>query len=72
MDPSSPRLRKSLQAAVRFVADDYLRDANITSVGIGYKIVQGERAGELAFQFTVRQKLPVGDLLPLTRPIPPG
>lgn len=71
MDPSSPRLRKSLQAAVRFVADDYLRDANITSVGIGYKIVQGERTEQLAFQFTVRQKLPVGDLLPLTRPIPP-
>jgi len=31
------------------VADEYLRDPNITSVGIGYEVVGGERTKELAF-----------------------
>lgn len=46
-----------LQAAVRQVADDYLPDPNITSVGIGYKLQDGERTSTLALQFSVGVKL---------------
>ena len=45
-----------VQAAVRQVADDYLDDANINSVGVGYKETDGERTEELVLQFTVGQK----------------
>ena len=33
-----------VQAAVRQVAEEYLRDPNITSVGIGWKEIDGEVA----------------------------
>ena len=46
-----------VQAAVRQVADDYLDDDNINSVGVGYKETDGERTEELVLQFTVGQKL---------------
>ena len=45
-----------VQAAVRQVADDYLDDDNINSVGVGYKETDGERTEELVLQFTVGQK----------------
>ena len=45
-----------VQAAVRQVADDYLDDDNINSVGVGYKETDGERTDELVLQFTVGQK----------------
>jgi endonuclease G, mitochondrial len=71
VDPAQPELKDSLQAAVRYVADEYLRDPNITSVGIGYKTVDGQRTDQLAFQFTVGQKLGLEDLAgAATRPIP--
>ena len=46
-----------VQAAVRQVADDYLDDDNINSVGVGYKETDGERTEELVLQFTVGQKI---------------
>ena len=49
--------KQTIQAAVRQVADEYLKDPNINSVGIGHKMKDGKRTGELALQFTVGQKL---------------
>jgi endonuclease G len=49
--------KDAMQAAVRQVADQYLRDPNINSVGIGYKVRDGKRTDELALQFTVGRKL---------------
>ena len=46
-----------VQAAVRQVADEYLDDDNINSVGVGYKETDGERTEELVLQFTVGQKI---------------
>ncbi|EHN13038.1 DNA/RNA non-specific endonuclease [Patulibacter medicamentivorans] len=63
--------RQRLQAAVRQVADQYLPDPNITSVGVGYKVEGGERTDTLALQFTVGVKLaPEGLEAVATRPIP--
>src|SRR5512132_1516020 len=63
--------KRAIQAAVRQVADDYLKDPNINSVGIGHKMKDGKRTGELALQFTVGQKLAPEALEAVaTRPIP--
>jgi endonuclease G len=63
--------KEKVQAAVRQVADEYLRDPNITSVGIGYKESGGQPTGELVLKFTVGQKV-APELLQTvpTRPIP--
>jgi endonuclease G, mitochondrial len=45
-----------VQAAVRQVAEEYLADDNINSVGVGYKETDGERSEELVLQFTVGTK----------------
>jgi endonuclease G len=45
-----------VQDAVRQVADEYLDDPNINSVGVGYKETDGERTDELVLQFTVGTK----------------
>jgi endonuclease G, mitochondrial len=57
LKPSDPEQKKAVQAAVRQVADDYLTDPNINSVGLGYKTVDGQATDELALQFTVDRKL---------------
>jgi endonuclease G len=49
--------QEAVRAAVRQVADEFLRDPNINSVGVGYKVRDGKRTDELALQFTVGQKL---------------
>ncbi len=46
----NPQMEK-LKAFVRTNGSDYLRDPNITSVGIGYKTVKGKPTGEIAIQF---------------------
>jgi len=46
----------AIQAAVRQVADEYLADPNINSVGVGYKLEDGARTEDLVLQFTVGQK----------------
>ncbi|MBI5104103.1 MAG: DNA/RNA non-specific endonuclease [Solirubrobacterales bacterium] len=48
--------KEAVQAAVRQVAEEWLEDPNITSVGIGYKITDGKRTDTLALQFTVDSK----------------
>ncbi|RKQ84798.1 endonuclease G [Solirubrobacter pauli] len=63
--------KAALEAAVRQVADEYLADPNVTSIGVGYKVVDGEPTDELALQFTVRTKFaPQGLEAAPTRPIP--
>jgi endonuclease G len=63
--------KEVIEAAVRQVAEEYLRDDNINSVGVGYKQTDGERTGKLVLQFTVGTKL-APEALPIadTRPIP--
>ena len=61
----------AVQAAVRQVADEYLADPNINSVGVGYKLKDGERTEDLVLQFTVGQKFaPEALAAAPTRPIP--
>lgn len=63
--------KRLLQEAVRQVAEEYLRDSNINSVGVGYKMKDGQTTNELALQFTVGQKLAPEALETVTtRPIP--
>ena len=60
-----------IEAAVQKVAEEYLKDPNITSVGIGYKLVGGQPTDELALQFTVSSKWEPQTLENTpTRPIP--
>lgn len=71
MDRSELNDKPAVQAAVRQVADEYLQDPNVTSVGIGYKMVDGKPTDELALQFTVGQKIaPEGLEAASTTPIP--
>ena len=63
--------KRAIQAAVRQVADEYLKDPNINSVGVGHKLTDGKPTGELALQFTVGQKVAPEVLEAVaTRPIP--
>jgi endonuclease G len=63
--------REKIEAAVQRVAEEYLKDPNITSVGIGYKVVDGRPTDELALQFTVATKFePQSMEKSRTRPIP--
>ena len=63
--------KAAVQAAVRQVADEYLPDPNINSVGVGYKVTDGKRTQTLALQFTVGQKFAPEALEAVeTRPIP--
>jgi endonuclease G len=47
-------LMESLKDFVRTRGADYLRDKNITSVGVGWKVVDGRK--QVAIQFTVARK----------------
>ncbi|MEK6274337.1 MAG: DNA/RNA non-specific endonuclease [Actinomycetota bacterium] len=57
MRKSDLKDKQKLQAAVRQVADEYLADPNITSVGVGYKVKGGKRTNRLSLQFTVGTKI---------------
>lgn len=46
----------ALREFIRAKGPEYLEDPNITSLGIGYKVVKGERTKTLCVQFTVRSK----------------
>ena len=47
----------AVKAAVRQVADEYLQDPNINSVGVGHKVKDGRKTDDLVLQFTVGQKV---------------
>ena len=51
-----PLSMESLKNFVRSRGVDYLRDPNISSVGIGYKVKDGKMTNEISVQFTVNQK----------------
>ena len=52
----SAKLTKQLRDFVRSRGSEYLKDPNITSVGIGYKKKNGKPTKEIAIHFTVEQK----------------
>ena len=82
--PSAKKARKAQQAAgekdllvalrqfIRTKGADYLRDPNISSIGIGYKVTDGRRTPELSVQFTVNEKHSAPEVLEAlgTTPLP--
>jgi endonuclease G len=63
--------KEAIEAAVRQVAAEYLEDPNITSVGLGYRVKDGERTQTPTLQFTVGEKFAPEALEAAgTRPIP--
>src|SRR5574339_102601 len=67
----SGKFMEALKVFVRTQGSDYLKDPNITSVGIGYKNKDGKPTKELAVQFTVGRKVQPEDLERLgTKSIP--
>ncbi|MFC6089914.1 DNA/RNA non-specific endonuclease [Saccharothrix lopnurensis] len=62
---------RSLRQFVRAKGAGYLRDPNVTSIGIGHKVTGGRVTGEVAVQFTVRRKAAPEELAALgTAPLP--
>ena len=53
---SSTKLMDALRDFVRSRGTEYLKDHNISSIGIGYKMKDGKPTREIAVQFTVKQK----------------
>lgn len=53
--PQSPSMEQ-LENFVRTRGAEYLKDPNISSVGVGYKIKDNKSTGEIAIQFTVKEK----------------
>ncbi|MEX2264385.1 MAG: DNA/RNA non-specific endonuclease [Bryobacteraceae bacterium] len=67
----SDKLMEALRDFVRTRGARYLKDPNISSVGIGYKMKNGKRTNEIAVQFTVAEKAKPDVLEALgTEPIP--
>ncbi|MGM1058596.1 DNA/RNA non-specific endonuclease [Saccharothrix sp. Mg75] len=63
--------RESLRQFVRTRGADFLRDPNVSSIGIGHKVAGGRVTDEVAVQFTVRQKADPEALAALgTAPLP--
>jgi endonuclease G len=58
-----PALMEQLKTFVRSQGAHYLKDPNISSVGVGYKVVDGKRTDQLAIQFTVKEKAIVPETL---------
>ncbi len=65
-------VRDSLRQFVRTKGADYLRDPNVSSIGIGYKVADGRPTSEIAIQFTVRQKAEPEALRSLGTALLPG
>ena len=47
---------ESLKQFVRNSGSNYLRDKNVSSIGIGYKVKDGKSTNEISIQFTVKKK----------------
>lgn len=64
-------LMEKLKQYVRAHAEGFLKDPNITSVGIGYKRADGKETSQLAIQFSVDSKVKPEDISALgSSPIP--
>ena len=59
------KLLRSLRTFIRAQGAEYLRDPNISSIGIGYKVTDGKPTEEISLQFTVDGKAAPEDLEPL-------
>lgn len=55
-EDSKGKLMDALKIFVRTRGSEYLKDRNISSVGIGYKKKDGKSTKDLAIQFTVNKK----------------
>ena len=55
-EAAEDKLVESLKQYIRTKGDEYLKDPNISSMGIGYKQTAGKKTKELALQFTVNKK----------------
>jgi endonuclease G len=49
-------LLAALRRFIRTKGEDYLRDPNVSSIGIGYKVTDGRQTPEVSVQFTVKEK----------------
>ncbi|MFI6575737.1 DNA/RNA non-specific endonuclease [Nocardiopsis sp. NPDC050513] len=54
--PDQDELLASLKKFIRAHGEDYLRDPNVSSIGIAHKSRSGQSEGEIALQFTVDTK----------------
>jgi endonuclease G len=52
----SAALMEQLKQFVRTKGPEFLKDPNISSIGIGYKVTDGVQTGQISIQFTVKQK----------------
>ena len=50
------QLLTGLRRFIRTDGQRYLDDPNVSSIGLGYKVVDGRPTAELAVQFTVEEK----------------
>lgn len=55
--PADDKLLTALRQFIRAKGADYLKDPNISSIGVGYKITDGKQTGEISLQFTVDEKV---------------
>jgi endonuclease G len=58
----SAELMDKLKTFVRTRGSEYLKNKNITSIGIGYKIKDGKETDQICVQFTVSEKASTGVL----------
>ncbi|QLH05938.1 DNA/RNA non-specific endonuclease [Nitrosopumilus ureiphilus] len=49
-------MMKKLRSFIRTEGSKYLKDGNVSSIGIGYQIKDGKPTKEIAIQFTVKKK----------------
>jgi hypothetical protein len=57
-DPVEPsdELFAALREFIRTEGSTYLKDPNVTSIGVGYKVRGGKQTKEISIQFTVATK----------------
>ncbi|NEA31015.1 DNA/RNA non-specific endonuclease [Streptomyces sp. SID13031] len=55
-DAPSAELSAALREFIRTNGSSYLKDPNVSSIGIGYKIRDGKQTKEVSIQFTVNSK----------------
>jgi endonuclease G len=69
--PQRTDMHAALRRFIRTRGSGYLRDPNITSIGVGYKRVGGKATKDIAIQFTVAEKAQPEILASMdTTPIP--
>jgi len=69
---SDKDLLAALRQFIRTQGEHFLRDPNISSIGIGYKVTDGQERPEISVQFTVNDKQSAPEALEAlgTKPVP--